>query len=328
MQRLVFFGSDEIALPALERIVSAFGGVIEVTAVFSQPDRPSGRGQNLHSNAVVTWARARGMAVFQPEKLDATTPALLRDELHCDLGLVMAYGHILKSELLAVPPLGFYNFHASLLPKFRGASPIEGAIACGETQSGVCLQRIVPRLDAGPLAGVESVPLSPDETRACLRARLARACVPLIDRVLPLILSGSVHCVPQDETAVTCTRKITREDSAVDFHATAWEIAARVRALVPWPGVSFPFAGMALKIGAAQVESVKDTRAYLPGSILSADEAGLCIATGGGLLRVLLLQRPAGKMLPAGAFLRGFPMSVGSVLESLPMRPLVRSASV
>ncbi|MDR2513002.1 MAG: methionyl-tRNA formyltransferase [Puniceicoccales bacterium] len=328
MQRLVFFGSDEIALPALEHIVSRFGSEVELVAVFSQPDRPSGRGQLLHSNAVVAWARARGVAVFQPEKLDVSTPALLREELRCDLGLVMAYGHILKSELLAVPALGFYNLHASLLPKFRGAAPIEGAIASVEAQSGVCLQRIVQRLDAGPLAGAEPVPLALDETRAGLRQRIAQACVPLLDRILPGILDGSVQCVPQDEARVSFTRKITREDSALDFHATAREIAARVRALVPWPGASFSFAGLTLKIGAAQAEAAEGIAGYTPGCVLSADEAGLCLATGSGVLRVLLLQRPSGKMLPAGAFLRGFPMPVGTVLESVPMRPLARASVV
>lgn len=326
MKRLVFFGSDEIALPCLERILAAHSALFSLAAVFSQPDRPSGRGQKLAPNAIVAWARRRELPVFQPEQLDESTPATLR-ELGCDAVLVMAYGRLFKRPLLDAPPLGFFNLHASLLPLLRGASPIEGAIVGRLPATGVSLQRVVPRLDAGPVVDSEPVPLSPEETRASLREKIAAACPPLIDRALPRIAAADAPGAPQDETAATFTRKITREDSAADFRAPAREIAARVRALSPWPGVTFPWFGLLLKIGAATAEPFpQDTPAVPAGTLLSADATGLRVATGDGVLRVLELQRPTGKMLPAAAFLAGFPMQTGAVIESRPMPPLTRRA--
>jgi methionyl-tRNA formyltransferase len=326
MLRLVFFGSDEIALPVLEFIAAARPAETEVVAVVSQPDRPSGRGQKLQPNAIVLWARERGIPVFQPEKPGPETTETLRN-LACDTALVMAYGHILKRDLLAVPPLGFFNIHASLLPRLRGATPIEGAIAAGLGETGVSLQRVVPRLDAGPVVDSEIIPLAPDETRYSLREKVAAAGVPLIARALPRIAAGDAAGTPQDEAQVTFTRKITREDSGVDFSAPAQQIAARVRALHPWPGVTVLSGDLMLKIGAAECVPAPEGLpvATVPGTILSATPAGVDIFTGEGVLRVLQLQRPGGKMLPIAAFLAGFPLHSGTVLESRLMPLLVRS---
>ncbi|MDR1497856.1 MAG: hypothetical protein LBS59_05540 [Puniceicoccales bacterium] len=324
MKHLVFFGSDEIALPCLEHILAAHSTLFSLTAVFSQPDRPSGRGQKLLPNAIVSWAHRHSIPVFQPQRLDESTPDALR-KLGCAAALVMAYGQLFKRPLLDTPPLGFFNLHASLLPLLRGASPIEGAIAGRFPATGVSLQRIIPRLDAGPIVDSEHIPLSPNETRASLREKIAAACLPLIDRALPRIAAADAPGAPQDETAATFTRKITREDSAADFHASAQDIAARVRALSPWPGVTFPWHNVLLKIGAATAEPFSEnTPAAPPGTLLSADATGLRIATSDGTLRILELQRPAGKMLPTAAFLSGFPMQTGTVIESRPMPPLTR----
>ncbi|MDR2981591.1 MAG: methionyl-tRNA formyltransferase [Puniceicoccales bacterium] len=327
MPRLVFFGSDEIALPCLERIVSAHSGIVDLVAIYSQPDRPHGRGKKLQSNGVVEWAKARDLRVYQPERLDESMPDELRS-LGCEIALVMAYGHILKRDLLAVPSFGFFNLHASLLPQFRGATPIEGAIASGTVQSGVSLQRVVPKLDAGPVVDAEMITLAPDETRLSLREKVAQACVPLIDRVLPRIVNDDAQGVPQDEAQVTFTRKITRADATLDFAAPAWEIAARVRALSPWPGVTFPWSDMILKVGEAVAEDDGlSGEPNTPGAILSAEADGLRIATGQGILCVKQLQRPAGKMLPISAFLAGLHLPPGSVIASHAMHPLVREGS-
>jgi methionyl-tRNA formyltransferase len=254
----------------------------------------------------------------------------------------MAYGHILKRDLLAVPPLGFFNIHASLLPRLRGATPIEGAIAAGLGETGVSLQRVVPRLDAGPVVDSEIIPLAPDETRHSLREKVAATGVPLIARALPRIAAGDAAGIPQDEAQVTLTRKITREDSGVDFRAPAREIAARVRALTPWPGVTLPYGDIVLKIGAAEVVDIgpvpgggkfdsaigesADALAsadMAPGTLLSATSAGVDILTGDGVLRLRQLQRPGGKMLAVSAFLSGFPLPAGFVFESRAMPPLV-----
>ncbi|MDR2429744.1 MAG: methionyl-tRNA formyltransferase [Puniceicoccales bacterium] len=321
MTRIVFFGSDEIALPALEHIRAQ--PALSLTAVFSQPDRPAGRGQKTHANAIVSWAENHAIPAHQPARLDAATPAALH-ACGCDLALVMAYGHILKRDLLSAPPLGFFNLHASLLPGLRGATPIEGAIAEEFAQTGVTLQRIVPRLDAGPVVDAQTIPMTPDETRGTLREKITTACVPLLQRALPRIINGTATEIPQDESAATFTRKITREDSAVDFHASAREIAARVRALNPWPGVVILWEETPLKIGAATpLPFPSNTPPPAPGTLLSAGKDGIHIATGNGILRIRELQRPAGKMLPAHAFIAGFPMQPGTALASKPMPPLV-----
>ena len=278
MTRLVFFGSDEIALPALEHIHAQHNRTLTLTAIFSQPDRPAGRGQKTQTNAVVAWAKHHTIPVLQPAQLDATTPSTLRD-CGCDCALVMAYGHILKRDLLATPPLGFFNLHASLLPQLRGATPIEGAIASGLAQTGVTLQRIIPRLDAGPIVDAQTIPMAPDENRGTLREKIAAACIPLLDRTLPRITTGDATGTPQDESAATFTRKITREDATVDFYASAHEIAARVRALSPWPGVVIPWGETLLKIGSAS-SLPQPTPTPTPGTLLSTGKDGVHIAKG------------------------------------------------
>jgi methionyl-tRNA formyltransferase len=321
--RLVFFGSDEIALPALEAIRTGLAGSMEIVAVFSQPDRPTGRGQKVQPNAISAWAQERGILLFRPEKLDEHTPAILQG-LCCDIALVMAYGHILKRALLDTPPLGFYNLHGSLLPKFRGATPVEGAIVAGESVTGVSLQRVVAKLDAGDVVDAESFTLTREDTTASVRDRLAQLSVPLALRALPAIISGRATFTSQDEALVSHTRKIHREDAVFDFSATAFELETRTRALNPWPGVTVPFGEIVLKVGRAESapETIRPADAA-PGTVLGADKRGLLVATGEGVLRLTELQRPGGKMLPAPAFLAGCPIPVGTVFESRPMAPLV-----
>ncbi len=321
--RLVFFGSDEIALPALEAIRTELAGRVDIVAVFSQPDRPAGRGQRVQPNAVSAWAAERDIPLYRPDKLDENTPAILRG-LRCHIALVMAYGHILKRSLLDAPPLGFYNLHGSLLPKFRGATPVEGALVAGESVTGVSLQRVVSKLDAGDVVDAESFPLAGDDTTTSVRARLAEASVPLALRALAAIIEGRATFSPQDESLVSHTRKTHREDAAFDFAAPAWELVARVRALSPWPGVTFPYGEQILKIGRAEIApEVALPAGVVPGEVLGVDKLGLLVAAGGGVLRLVELQRPGGKMLPATAFLAGCPVPAGTVLESRPMAALV-----
>ncbi len=321
--RLVFFGSDEIALPALEAIRTGLSDRIEIVAVFSQPDRPTGRGQKVQPNAISAWALDRDIPLYRPEKLDENTPALLSG-FGCDVALVMAYGHILKRALLDTPPLGFFNLHGSLLPKFRGATPVEGSIVAGEAVTGVSMQRVVAKLDAGDVVDSECFSLSDADTTTSVRERLAQASVPLVLRALPAILDGTATFSPQDDALVSHTRKIFRDDAALDFAAPARELAARTRALNPWPGVTFPLGEQAVKVGRAEValELERPSQAA-PGAVLGADKRGLLVAVGDGVLRLTELQRPGGKMLPAPAFLAGCAIPQGTVLESRPMAPLV-----
>ena len=333
--RLVFFGSDAIARPLLDWLAGPGAQVAQVVGVFTQPDRPVGRGQKVQPNAIKAWALARGLPVFQPEKLTDDVRAQL-SALAGDVGLVMAYGHILRDEFMATPRLGMLNLHTSLLPKYRGASPIQSAVASGDRETGVTLMRIVRRLDAGPIADIERVSIAPLDTAADIETKLAAACVPLVARALPRLADGTLGFTPQDDTAATYCRKLEKEDGVLDFALPAPVLAARINGLFPWPSCSIEINGQAVKLGLADVADAPPPNAALagepgavlgglpaPGTVLGADADGLLIATGRGTLRLRRLQRPGGKMLPAGEFLRGFAVAAGTLLPSRPMTALV-----
>jgi len=318
--RLVFFGSDAIVLPLLEQLAGEGSSLAQVVAVFTQPDRPSGRGQKIEPNAIKCWALARNLPVFQPEKPDEAARIELA-ALKTDVGLVMAYGHLLRDDFIATPRLGLLNLHTSLLPKYRGASPIQTAIACGERETGVTLMRIIRKLDAGPIADAERVPIHARDTAADIETKMAAACWPLVARSLPRLSGETIASTPQDEAQATYCRRLTKEDGLLDFAASAAVLAARINGLFPWPGCGVEISGQPIKLGLADFEA-----AFAPGeagTILGADAESLRVATGGGILRLLRLQRPGGKMLPAPEFLRGFSVAPGTVLVSSTMRPLL-----
>lgn len=322
--RLVFLGSDPIALPLLEWLAGEGSAVAQVVAVFTQPDRPVGRGQKIVPNPIKQWALGRGLPVFQPEKLTEETRAQLAS-LSPDLALVMAYGHILRDDFISTPRLGTLNLHTSLLPKYRGASPIQTAIACGERETGVTLMRIVRRLDAGPVADAERVAIAPLDTALEVEAKLAAACVPLVARALPRLRDGTIRFVEQEESAATFCRKLSKEDGALDFSAPAAVLAARINGLFPWVACNLEVNGQLVKVGLAEALPAKSNDGVSPaGNVLGADAEGLLIGTGEGTLRVRRMQRPGGRMLPATEFLRGFLIPAGVQLASRPLTPLLK----
>lgn len=370
MLRIVFMGSDPIALPLLEWIGGEGAETGRVVGVFTQPDRPAGRGQRATANPIKAWAQARGIPVLQPERLRAEALSALA-ALTPDLSLVLAYGHILGDDFIAAPRLGTVNLHASLLPRYRGASPIQSAIAGGERETGVGLMRMVRELDAGPVADVERVSIGVLDTSAEVEARLATACVPLLARSLPKLAAGSLVFEPQDAASATFCRRLTKADGVLDCFEGAGVLAARINALHPWPGCHIAISGVNVKLGLARAEGAEEfgapsgagagrqesggeeadrtaharvaepagasplrpfplpldvargTGGVTPGTVLAGGGEGLRVATGNGVLRILKLQRPGGRMLSAGEFLRGFPIPPGTLLPSVKMPPLV-----
>ena len=318
--RLVFLGSDPIALPTLEWLAGEGRSLAEVVAVFTQPDRPHGRGQKLLPGPIKEWAQARGLPVFQPERLGPEDVARVR-ELGVDLALVMAFGQLLKDDFLAVPRLGVFNLHTSLLPKYRGASPGTAAIASGDVETGVTFMRVVRKLDAGAIVDREAAAIGPHDTTGSIEAALGRAAAPLTARCLAALRDGRLMSREQDESQVSYCRRLSKADGVLDFTRPAAELARRINALLPWPGCTVDLAGTPVKLGLA--ESVPGAAAGEPGLVLPAERDALPIATGEGLLRLRLLQRPGGRMLPAEDFLRGFTVPAGTVLVSQPMPPLV-----
>jgi methionyl-tRNA formyltransferase len=316
--RLVFFGSDPIALPLLHWLTGEGSAVAKVVAVFTQPDRAVGRGQRIAPNEIKTWALSCSLPVHQPEKITEETRAQLA-ALNADVALVMAYGHILRDDFIATPRLGTLNLHTSLLPKYRGASPIQTAIASGERETGVTLMRIVRKLDAGPIADVERVAIAPLDTAADIEAKLAAACVPLLARALPRLRAALLAFTPQDDRRATYCRRLEKGDGVLDFQQPAAALAARINGLFPWPSCAVEINGQPVRIGLADAVAGAD----MPGQVLGADAEGLLVGTGAGLLRLRRLQRPGGKMLAAPDFLRGWTLSSGNRLVSQPMPPLV-----
>jgi len=325
MLRIVFMGSDAIARPALDWLTGEGGRVGEVVAVFTQPDRPVGRGQQIRPNDIKVWAQAHDLPVFQPGKVGDAERQQLAD-LKPDLTLVMAYGHILKQDMIDTPRLGTLNLHTSILPRYRGASPIQTATAGGDKETGVTLMRMVRQLDAGPVADIEHVTIVPHDTAAEVEAKLALACVPLLARALPRLAAGRQTFTEQDAARATFCRKLEKPDGVLDFTQPAAALAARINGLMPWPGCAVEINGQLVKLGLADVSSLLDDKPAEPGVVVGADAEGLLVGTGQGILRLRRLQRPGGKMLPAPEFLRGWPVVPGTLLPSQPMPALVAVA--
>ncbi|NDV62521.1 methionyl-tRNA formyltransferase [Puniceicoccales bacterium CK1056] len=317
--KVVFMGSDPIALPVLKHLLGLKKATFELSAVYTQPDRKSGRGMKLRANEIKTWALEEGLPVHQPLKCGAEDAERMKQE-GVDLLLVMAYGQLLPSSILKVAPLGILNLHASILPRLRGASPIHTSVALGLPETGVSLMRITPKMDAGPVADVERVAIGPSDTSGDVHAKLGQACIPLMDRCLDAIAAGNLTFHEQDLSKVTYCRIIEKSDADLDFNQPAEVLASRVRAFTPWPGSRFPYHGKEIHI--LEAEASLDETSAEPGSLEMDPPGTLRIACGSGSLVVKKLQRPGGNPLAVETFLRGFHMESGEVLQSREMRAL------
>ncbi len=315
-------GSESIALPFLQDLVAHRGDSVRLTGIFTGADKPSGRGLKLKPNPIKLWAQKQGISIRQPNKMGPSDLQWLKNT-GCDLLLVMSYGHILKQEILDLPPLGALNLHTSILPAYRGPAPIEAAIANGEKETGVTLMGIERKVDAGPILDCEKVPIDPQNTSAHLREKLGLACVPLIRRCLPAILEGEAVWWDQDSERASYTRLLGKNDGRLDFRKSAEELLDRIRALQPWPGCFFEYEKTRIKVGRA--EMVEGVAGGQPGEIMETEGNTLAVATAKGVMRFLALQRPGGRMLPAEDFLRGFPISAETQLASAEMLPLSSS---
>jgi methionyl-tRNA formyltransferase len=289
--KIAFFGSDEISLPFLN-FLNDQCPFVHVSAVLTQPDRRSGRGRKMASNAIKTWAENHSISCRSPEKPSDLEVDWLREQ-NIDLILVMAYGHILKKSFLTLAPAGCFNFHASILPKYRGASPIETAIAMGEENTGVTLMRVIPQMDAGPILDFESVVVEGGDTGESVRSKIADSCLPLIQRNIQGLLDGIISEKKQDHSYATYCRKINKTDGNIDFSAKASHLVDRIRAFKSWPGCGFFIDGQKIRIGSA---GSRPNNALLDIGLTQIDlDGNLVIGTGEGLLIPHELQRPGGK---------------------------------
>ncbi len=314
--KVVFAGTPEFAAIALKSLHAAG---FEIPLVLTQPDRPAGRGMQLQASAVKQFALANGMPVAQPESLrldgkypDAARNALqlLRDTPH-DVMVVVAYGLLLPRVVLDIPRYGCVNIHASLLPRWRGAAPIQRAIEAGDAETGVTIMQMEEGLDTGPMLAKEAMPIDADDTAATLHDRLAKMGARMIVTVLRQMAQGTLTATPQPEAGANYAAKILKDEAALDFLLPAEALARRINAFNPFPGASAMYEDVPVKFWRA--EALAEPTTGKPGEVLAANvQDGVLVACGGSVLRVTELQKPGGKRLPAKEFVKGFPMEGGA----------------
>ncbi len=306
--RILFMGTPEFAVPSLEALIAAGH---DVCGVFCQPDKPVGRHQNkLQPPPVKECALAHGIPVFQPTKLrDGTALAQIR-ELAPDLIVVAAYGRILPQDILDQPAMGCINVHSSLLPKYRGAAPINWAILNGDKETGVTIMHMAAALDAGDIISQVTTPIGPEETAPALTARLAALGGELLVAAVAALETGAASRTPQDEAQVTLAPMLSKELSPMDFTKTAQALHNQVRGLFPWPSAAAQVGGVRCKILSTKVEAGKGA----PGTVLESGKAGLLVACGQDALRIMELQPDGGKRMASADYLRGHPLEVGKPL--------------
>jgi methionyl-tRNA formyltransferase len=302
-------GSPEFAVPTLEALLRTQ----DVVAVVTQPDKPTGRGQALQPPPVKEAALRAGVAVLQPERLGGDRGAAARAELAAlapELIVVAAYGKILPRAVLDIPPRGCINVHGSLLPRYRGAAPIQWAVIRGERETGITIMRMDEGMDTGDMLLKRSVPITDEDTAGTLEAKLAPLGAELLVEALQRLEEGTLAGEPQDPALATLAPRLTKDHGRVDFTRPAREVRDLVRGVDPWPGAFTLLRGERLALFAPRLVSGGGA----PGTVLGADRDGLLVACGEGAVGLRELQLPGRKRLPAAAFLAGRPLPPGTVL--------------
>ncbi|MCD9085664.1 methionyl-tRNA formyltransferase [Stenotrophomonas sp. SY1] len=296
--RIIFAGTPEFAVASL----GAAARNHEVVAVYTQPDRPAGRGRGLMPSPVKLDAIARGIPVFQPETLKTPEAQQQLRELQPDLMIVVAYGLILPKAVLAIPTHGCWNVHASLLPRWRGAAPIQRAIEAGDAETGVCLMQMEAGLDTGPVLLHLGTPISESDTGGQLHDRLAQLGAQVLSDGLGLLRAGIKPIPrPQPEVGVTYAHKLDKAEAKLDWSQDAAALARRVRAFNPWPVAEATLAGERVRIHGAI--AIADNLGKAPGTVIGAAREGIDIACGQGALRLRVVQREGGKAITAADYL-------------------------
>ena len=300
--RIVFAGSPDFAVPALHAIADSRH---ELCAVLTAPDRPAGRGRSVRPGPVKAAALELGCDVLQPETLrDPELQARLH-ALQPDLMVVVAYGLLLPEAVLDIPVRGCVNLHASLLPRWRGASPIQAAILAGDSRTGVSLMQLDAGLDTGPVHASVELPIGPRETAGELHDRLAMAGARLLAEHLDVLVAGESTPRPQPDDGVTCAGRIDKADAVIDWSASADAIDRQIRAYVPWPVAETGLDGARMRIWAAEPCACPDEGPAGSGQVLGVDDRGIVVGTGSGCLRLLEVQMPGRQRLGAVDFANG-----------------------
>ncbi|MBW1780284.1 MAG: methionyl-tRNA formyltransferase [Deltaproteobacteria bacterium] len=312
--RIVFMGTPDYAVPSLEKLIG-HGHIVQ--AVVTQPDRAKGRSKKPIPPAVKQAAQQYGLLIFQPERASDREFCEIIRKMEPDLLVVVAFGQVLKKELLTVPPWGGLNIHASLLPKYRGAAPIQWAIINDEAETGLSAMWMDEGLDTGPVLLQEMVAIGRDETAGELHDRLARLSGDVLLKTIEGLTNNRLFEKPQDDAHATYAPKIDRGLSVISWDRSARAISALIRALDPWPGAVTLAGGKEIKLFSSGIDDRQGPHPQLggiPGRVAGYSDAGLMVETGEGCVRIRELQAPGRRRLPASDFLRGFPIDEGTIL--------------
>jgi methionyl-tRNA formyltransferase len=315
--KLLFLGTGTFALPAFRALL---GSQHSVVGLVTQPDR-TGPGRHHHDHPMKDAALAAEIPVFQPDNVNAADALERLRQFQADLFVVAAYGQILKAELLAIPHRGAFNVHASLLPRHRGAAPINYAILAGDEETGVSIFRIEPKLDAGPVLGMVRTPIGPKETSGELEDRLSALTAPLIAEVVDRIEVGAAEPIPQDASLVTRAPKMPKSIGAIDWSSSSAMIDRHIRAMQPWP-MAYTFLAVPLRapirMNILDVDPIASSSSAVPGCVIAGESGELVVRTGDGAVAIRRLQ-PAGKRAQTTEeFLRGTKVPVDSVFGNIP----------
>ena len=302
--KIVFAGTPEFSVPALQSLLDSPHDVI---AVYTQPDRPAGRGRRTTASPVKQLALQHDLTVYQPESLKTEAAPQALTALQPDLMIVIAYGLILPPAALAIPRLGCINVHASLLPRWRGAAPIQRAILAGDTETGVCLMQMDAGLDTGPVLASTVYPIAAADTGSRLHDKLAQLGAQLLSDNLAALERGELKPRQQDEALACYADKLKKSEAQIDWNAPAVEIMRRIRAFNAWPVAETRYADRQLRIWDALV--VPGDAEALPGTVQSVDKTGIEVACGAGRLRLLELQLPGARAVTAGEFINAHAMA-------------------
>ena len=308
--RLIFMGTPDFAIPTLGALIRHGDDVVTVV---TQPDRPKGRGKKMTASPVKLRAVENGIEVIQPEKVSDPHFCDLIAKREPDLIVVVAFGQILKKRLLDIPDWGIVNIHASLLPKYRGAAPIQTAILNNEAKTGLTVMRMDEGLDTGPILLQEEHPIFKDETAGHLHDRLALAAGDLIIKWLHQMSNHRIKERPQDHAAASYAPKIEKKITQIDWKQAAARVSALIRALDPSPGAYTVWQEKKIKLFSSGIADSSRPDG-IPGRVVGRREGGLIVETGRGAVKILELQYPGKKRLPAQEYLRGFPLPEGTIL--------------
>jgi methionyl-tRNA formyltransferase len=301
---IVFLGSADFAVPSLKLLLTTDH---KISCVVTQPDRQKGRGLSVAGTAVKTVALEEDLQIYQPEDINAAGTITLLKKLNPELFVVIAYGQILSEELLDIPEIFAINLHASILPRYRGAAPINWAIINGESTTGVTVIKMTRQMDAGPIILQKEIGISTDDTSVTLEERLSGIGAHLLLQAIKLIETGKYDLVPQDEEGVVFAPKLKKEDGLIKWDKPAQDIYNLIRGYIPWPGAFTYYQGKLLKIYKARVSSrVLEFASSNPGEILEASKEGIAVFTGKGNIIIEELQIEGKRRMAAGDFIAGY----------------------